>query len=249
MGIDNVGGTSHVANGKGDYSMSNTNLYVDLGNRLRSFRKAKHITLQTLSKNVNRSVATLSKYETGEIAVGIDALVDICTYLDVDISLLLPSTLTTTSSEETASHPNFRHQIFLYWYNRTDGRVREAVIENRKDSLDSILYFDSSLGKDYHQSNYLYTGTAYYTDASTEFLYTNVTTPHDKVFIRIPSFFKKTSQHVGIMSCITTYYQNATLKLLVLDKRVKDLESLKKDLIYSNEEIKTLRATNFFIVE
>jgi transcriptional regulator with XRE-family HTH domain len=217
--------------------MSTTNLYVDLGQRIRAFRKAKHITLQTLSKEVNRSIATLSKYETGEIAIGIDALVDICTYLGVG------------NSEDIATHPNFQHSIFLYWYNREDDMVREAVIENRKDSFESILYFDTAAGTDYHKSNYLYTGTAYYTDVSTEFLYTNVTSPHDKVFVRLPSFFKKEAQRTGIMSCVTTYYQNVTVKLVALETRIKDADSLKKDLIYSNEEIKTLRATNFFIIE
>jgi transcriptional regulator with XRE-family HTH domain len=229
--------------------MSTTNLYVDLGQRIRAFRKAKHITLQTLSKEVNRSIATLSKYETGEIAIGIDALVDICTYLGVDASMLLPSTLSVGNSEDIATHPNFQHSIFLYWYNREDDMVREAVIENRKDSFESILYFDTAAGTDYHKSNYLYTGTAYYTDVSTEFLYTNVTSPHDKVFVRLPSFFKKEAQRTGIMSCVTTYYQNVTVKLVALETRIKDADSLKKDLIYSNEEIKTLRATNFFIIE
>ena len=229
--------------------MNESNVYIDIGNRLRSFRKAKHITLQLLSKEMNRSVATLSKYETGEIAISLDALIDICSYLNVDISLLLPSTLDSNVPDDTSIHPNFQHTIFLYWYNRTDDVVREAVIENRKDSMDSILYFDSTGGKDFRQSEYLYTGTAYYTDASTEFIYENVTSPHDKIFIRLPSFFRKKSNRIGVMSCITTYYQNVTVKLLAQETRIKDTDALKDDLIFSNEEIKYLRATNFFIVE
>ncbi len=235
---------SEVTRGK---KLINPNIYTDIGNRLRSFRKAKHITLQTLSKATNRSVATLSKYEKGEISISLDALIDICSYLNVDVSLLLPSTSDSNTSDNT--HPNFQHTIFLYWYNRTDDIVREAVIENRKDSLESILYFDCPIGKDFRQSEYLYTGTAYYTDASTEFIYENVTSPHDKIFIRLPSFFRKKSNRIGVMSCITTYYQNVTVKLLAQETRIKNIESLKDDLIFSNEEIKFLRATNFFIVE
>ena len=57
-------------------------------------RRTKHMTLSDLSKKLNKSVATISKYEKGEVLISIDTLVDICQILNIDIASLLPITST-----------------------------------------------------------------------------------------------------------------------------------------------------------
>lgn len=241
---------------KGGIIMSHINLYNDIGSRLRAFRKAKNITLQTLSMELNRSIATLSKYETGEIAVGIDALLDICTFLDIDISSILPETQAKATSEVSLSEGNDTHQLhqqplFLYWFNKEEDAVVEAVIEHREKSTESILYHGCSKEGDYRKSKGLYTGTSYHTSDSSEFLYFNVSMPHDKVYIRLPSFIRKNQphSHMGIMSCGTTHHPNAALKILATKTRIRDLHSLRESLTCSQDEIRTLKRTNFFVVD
>lgn len=74
--------------------------YTTLGKKLRARRRTKHMTLSDLSKKLNKSVATISKYEKGEVLISIDTLVDICQILNIDIASLLPITSTDKSAAE-----------------------------------------------------------------------------------------------------------------------------------------------------
>ena len=47
--------------------MDSCDFYTTLGKKLRARRRTKHMTLSDLSKKLNKSVATISKYEKGEV--------------------------------------------------------------------------------------------------------------------------------------------------------------------------------------
>ena len=82
--------------------MDSCDFYTTLGKKLRARRRTKHMTLSDLSKKLNKSVATISKYEKGEVLISIDTLVDICQILNIDIASLLPITSTDKSAAEIA---------------------------------------------------------------------------------------------------------------------------------------------------
>ena len=48
-----------------------------VGQRIRTCRKKKGYTIEDFSKMINKSKATLSKYENGSKAIYIDTLIDI----------------------------------------------------------------------------------------------------------------------------------------------------------------------------
>ena len=70
--------------------MDNKQLYTEIGLKIRSFRKSRGMTLIELAQLINKSVPTVSKYEHGEVSIGIDILIDICRIFDVDIDILSP---------------------------------------------------------------------------------------------------------------------------------------------------------------
>ena len=57
--------------------------YRTLGQKIKACRKAKGITLTELADTIHRSPASLSKYESGNVNIALDALVEICTALNV----------------------------------------------------------------------------------------------------------------------------------------------------------------------
>ena len=61
--------------------MENISKYM--GSRIRSFRKLRKMTLQQLADAISKSRATVSKYETGEIALDVQTLYEISVALDV----------------------------------------------------------------------------------------------------------------------------------------------------------------------
>ena len=54
-----------------------------VGARIRLYRRAKKLTLIQLSAMIHKSKATLSKYETGDIAIDVETLYDIAAALDM----------------------------------------------------------------------------------------------------------------------------------------------------------------------
>lgn len=44
---------------------------IEIGNRIRNFRKKRSITIEELARLINKSRATVSKYEKGEIVLDI----------------------------------------------------------------------------------------------------------------------------------------------------------------------------------
>ena len=62
---------------------------TSIGCSIRSFRKNRKMTLVELAKLINKSKATVSKYEKGEIVIDIETLYDIASALGLHIHQLL----------------------------------------------------------------------------------------------------------------------------------------------------------------
>ena len=124
--------------------MDSCDFYTTLGKKLRARRRTKHMTLSDLSKKLNKSVATISKYEKGEVLISIDTLVDICQILNIDIASLLPITSTDKSAAEIARYQNyFSDKLYLYWFNGEKNCLQKAVLElylRRRYYLQRYMY-------------------------------------------------------------------------------------------------------------
>ena len=59
-----------------------------IGNRIRSFRKAQGLTLQQMADRLEKSKATMSKYETGDIILDVETLYAIANLLQIGINQL-----------------------------------------------------------------------------------------------------------------------------------------------------------------
>ena len=67
--------------------MGNINLHA--GMKIRMYRKNKNMTLQQLADRIHKSRASVSKYETGEVSMDIETLVEIAAALDVSPGRIL----------------------------------------------------------------------------------------------------------------------------------------------------------------
>ena len=83
------------------------NTYV--GNRIRSIRKSKNMSIQQLADAINKSKACVSKYEKGEITIDIPTLFEISDVLEVPAERLIDY----RRSRETETAGSLRHQSLL----------------------------------------------------------------------------------------------------------------------------------------
>ena len=62
---------------------------IEIGKKIKYYRKIKKITLEDLSKKIYKSVSTISKYENGLIKIDVESLYLIAHAFDININNLL----------------------------------------------------------------------------------------------------------------------------------------------------------------
>lgn len=229
--------------------MDTNELYLFIGRTIRTIRKAKHITLSDMARDLNKSVSTLSKYENGQLFMGIDDLLEICRFLSINISSLLPGTETETNAADIQRYSKyFISRLYLYYYSGQKNRVQSSVILNDNTNFHSLMYFNVKSIPDFYNCSYVYDGSVEYSDSSMVYVMKNVAQPFDSVMIRIPTLAPANKDRVGLMSTISSYYQSLALKVLVTESPVRDLNRLIPKLKITKDELREISRENFFIV-
>lgn len=60
-----------------------------VGQRIKKYRKSRGYTIEQFSAMINKSKATLSKYENGAITIDIETLYEIAQALDIDLKCFI----------------------------------------------------------------------------------------------------------------------------------------------------------------
>ena len=97
-----------------------------VGHRIKKYRKSRGYTIEQFSAMINKSKATLSKYENGAITIDIETLYEISQALDIDLKYFVDYQ-PPTFRNEPALHKNayFNQSLaYMYYY---DGRIRQMV--------------------------------------------------------------------------------------------------------------------------
>lgn len=229
--------------------MSESNYYTDLGQKLRNMRKAKKYTLLDMASKLNKSVATMSKYENGELAIAVDVLIDYCRILNVDIMQLLPETHFDERDLEILKYKNyFIEKLYVYWYNGEARKITCGVIINEEMSRRSALYMGVDNPQNPYKSDYIYYGTLSYTDNCSSYYFANTAPPFDKVYICLPALIKIDAPRIGLMSAVNSHYQNVALKALAVSHPAVKKDELIEILEINSEDIKILKRSNYFTV-
>ena len=72
---------------QGVYWMGSFSYHV--GQRIKKYRKSRGYTIEQFSSMINKSKATLSKYENGTITIDIETLYEIAKALDIDMKCFI----------------------------------------------------------------------------------------------------------------------------------------------------------------
>lgn len=94
--------------------MKNNELTLDkfknrIGNNIRVIRELKKITQKSLYEHINKSQATLSRYENGQSPMSIDTLFDICQFLDIPLEIMIAKDL--SYDDYSYINPNTKNNI------------------------------------------------------------------------------------------------------------------------------------------
>lgn len=106
---------------------------------LRLIRKSKHLTLEMLGNKINKTKATISKYEKGEIVPDFITVLEICNALNISVSQLFP--INTQEKGKLYNNPFSSNIIYTYYY--TEKRLMTSIIEiYEEENILKVKYYN-----------------------------------------------------------------------------------------------------------
>ena len=139
---------------------------MHVGKRIRLYRKMKNMTIEVFAGLINKSKATVSKYENGDIAIDIETLFIIANALDISVNQLIDYDKEAEETETRVDLSGRRHgktRMYLYFYDGRRSRIVRNVIDIRGTGENGMfsadLYADVDDYSNCYKCKYLYHGT------------------------------------------------------------------------------------------
>jgi transcriptional regulator with XRE-family HTH domain len=229
---------------------------IEIGKRVRNLRKKRKMTIEELSKIINKSKATVSKYEKGEIVTDIVTLYDIADALQVHVEQLLYCKPERTRISAQSKNPAFfsgLSQFYSYVFDGRTNRIIRCVFDVLSESGESrykiMMYMNFKDYENYQNCENTYWGYIEHYDALTNILMKNQDTPMEQVTASILASFLDSDTKWGLFFGISSRpMMPIAVKMLFSKKMLKEDETLIKMLKVSKEDIRLLKLYNMLSV-
>lgn len=230
--------------------MSSINQHI--GSRIRLYRQMKRFTQTALAEKIHKSKATLSKYETGDIAVDVETLFEIAKALGIRPIQLLDydSETTPERSPQDVFFPEKR--VFVYFFDGRSGRITLSLLDVSREGSSCLaaLYYDVSDPAQPDSCRNLYFGTAEFFDTITYFAFKSQSNRMEKLALCAANPFDRRGQVPGLLTGLSRYPMlPVSIKCILSDVALPENEKLRESLILSRSDYKLMRTLNMFAVE
>ena len=201
--------------------MSSFSYFV--GQRIKKYRKSRGYTIEQFSAMINKSKATLSKYENGAITIDIETLYDIAQALDIDLKCFIDYQPPVFHQDAALPKNNYFNQSLAYMY-YYDGRVRQMVRSllrfsraADREGIEVTLYLGVTSFSDPDRCQHLFTGEMKAYDTITHMVLTNQINEAEKMYICMLNPMSNRTPAIGLLSGIgsTPFFAPIALKALI----------------------------------
>lgn len=230
----------------------NIDINLEIGRKIKSYRKIKKMTLEELSNKIYKSTSTISKYENGQIKIDVESLYLIAQAFDININNLLyiEDEYILDSGEDFL--PAFFHdtaKFYTYFY---DGRINKVVKSKLniiskldKNTYKVLMYMNYEDVKNYQICENTYTGIIEHYDAKSNILLTNRDTPMEKASIQILASYLDVETKWGLWTGFSSRpMMPVSFKMLFSKRELKVNKDLEEYLKISREDIRFLKLYN-----
>lgn len=228
-----------------------------VGLRIHLYRKQQNLTLEQLAFLLDKSISTVSKYETGKISIDIETLYAISKILHVSIEQLIDYHVDEKRVTQDLATSGFFTQKKKYWmyqYFAPMKKIVECIVEIIPDPVTAadkiVLYYDAHNADDYTDSSFVYRGFISYYDSYATMKLTNAFNAKDEIFIyaKSPLWIRNTT--TGLMMSISQTLGNpSVVKVLFSTEKINNQEALKANLDLNNKEVlSALKRTNHLLL-
>ena len=225
---------------------------MHVGQRIRLYRKMKGMTIETFAGKINKSKATVSKYENGDISIDIETLFIIAEELGISVNQLVDYAEETAEDSVTPALSKSRY--YMYFYDGRRNRIARNVIEvqdggeeNGIFAANMYAYLESF--ENYYQCKLLYHGTMRRYDTFVNFNFENQNNKVERAFLYAINSFSHSGRMAGLYCGLSTQpILPACFKFVLSPEILEENEELKTELMVSREDIKVLKKMNMFVV-
>ncbi len=232
------------------------NVLIEVGQKIKLYRKKRKMTLDDLAKIIYKSKATVSKYENGEISIDIATLYDIAEALSVNIEQLLYTKPYNNNLSAGSKIPLFFRNVsnfYGYWY---DGR-NHSILRMRFDVSPSenvnqqklIMYMNFSDYEHYPICENTYLGTIEHFDALSNIQLANKYLPLEKASVQILATSLDYTYKWGLWQGLSTRpLMPMATKMIICHERMEENDDLINMLKISKDDIRLLKHYNMLTV-
>lgn len=232
-----------------------------IGERIKFFRRQRHLSLEEFSKIILKSPSTLSKYESGKIVLDIETLFEISDALNITVNQLVDFDRTSTQSNPSfAPTANFFQQaelFYMYSFFGVDKKFYVCALKIVKDKYNPgktcdkiILYYDIESTKNYSKSTFIYYGSIRYYDSHVTMKLENPHNMSDQIFIYAKSPFHTQGTSNGLLLGLSESLRSpCSFKVIFSLSPLKEDTELKDELSISTRDILSeIRRTNCLLI-
>lgn len=223
-----------------------------VGDRLRTYRKMRGMTVEQLAKRISRSSPTVYKYESGQIPLDVDVIQIISEVLKIS-----PAFLFGISETHTSSHPKIpffdTNQFYSYYF---DGRIQKVVkslltfyYDTNDDRYICFFYMNLTDFSKPEQSRYIYSGNMIFHETVSYFVMENITLPIETMTIQMMHPFQ-TSQTTWAVFMGLSDQPLAPMctKMLFSKAPLTSQELSTYPLTFTKEELKNIKNKNAILL-
>ncbi len=233
-----------------------TELTIEIGKKIRNFRRMRKLTLAELAQMVCKSQSTISKYEKGEIAVDIETLYEIAAALQIHVEQLLFHREAESELLTTGNCPAFFHgrsQFYGYLFDGRSNRLIRCVFDvlsqTEQRSSRVAMYMNFRRFEAYQDCENTYWGRMEHYDALTNLILTNQDTPMERASLQILASYLDSDSKWGLFNGFSSRpMMPIATKMLLCKERQKEDEQLLQKLKISKEDIRLLKLYNMLSI-
>lgn len=231
-----------------------------VGNRIKIYRKAAHLTIQELADKIHKSRSSVSKYENGEIILDVPTLFEISKALSVPMnrftdimqeSEVAPISVTSLSGKS----PFFKaKELHFYFYDGRYKRLKFGLIEilDKTDEPGkySASFTLSSSTPTGQSSEVFYTGNVVYSDILIRFSFVNQYNALEKDLLYIFNPLDLRDSTYGLLCGISSSdFMPCAFKCLVSLNPKEPTKEMLDELLFTKNELDRWKRINMLVVD
>lgn len=231
-----------------------------VGNRIKIYRKAAHLTIQELADRIHKSRSSVSKYENGEIILDVPTLFEISKALSVPMNRFTdimqesevdPISVTSLSGKS----PFFKaKELHFYFYDGRYKRLKFGLIEildktdePGKYSASFTLKSSTPTGQ---SSEVFYTGNVVYSDILIRFSFVNQYNALEKDLLYIFNPLDLRDSTYGLLCGISSSdFMPCAFKCLVSLNPKEPTKEMLDELLFTKNELDRWKRINMLVVD